>query len=78
MRVDTADLEEHLADYLKQIRSTGEAITICEGEEPVAILTPLVPDHPKNGANLIERLLVSPLPVKDFKPLRRTEIYDGR
>ena len=78
MRVETADLEEHLADYLKQIRTTGEAITVYQDEEPVAIITPLAPDHPKNGANLIDRLLASPLPVKDFKPLRRAEIYDGR
>ena len=78
MRVETAELEEHLADYLKQIRSTGEAITVCQGEEPVAILTPLAREHPKNGANLIDRLLDSPWPAKDFRPLRRAEIYDGR
>ena len=78
MKVETAELEGHLADYLKQIRSTGEAITICQGEEPVAILTPLAPEHPRKGANLIDRLLASPLPVKDFKPLRRAEVYDGR
>jgi antitoxin (DNA-binding transcriptional repressor) of toxin-antitoxin stability system len=78
MRVETADLEEHLAEYLKQIRSTGEAITVYQGEEPVAILAPLATEPPKNGANMIDRLLASPLPIKDFKPLRRSEIYDGR
>jgi antitoxin (DNA-binding transcriptional repressor) of toxin-antitoxin stability system len=78
MKVETAELEEHLADYIKQIRSTGEAITVYQGEEPVAVLAPLAPSHRKNGVNLIDRLLASPLPVKDFKPLRRAEIYDGR
>jgi len=75
VKVETTELENHLGDYLRHVRSTGEAITVCEGNEPVAILGPLGPVAKHNGSNLIERLLASPVPIKDFTPLTRADIY---
>ena len=75
MKVETAELESHLSDYLRQVRSTGEPITVCEGNEPVAILGPIGPVEKAKRLNLIDRLLASPWPVKNFTPLTRAEIY---
>jgi prevent-host-death family protein len=76
VKVETVELENHLKQYLDQIRSTGEPITVCQGNEPVAILAPVAPSVKKNGANMIDRLLDSPWPVKDFTPLTRADIYE--
>ena len=75
MKIETAELKSHLEDYLQQIRASGETITICKAAEPVATLAPIGPRRQRNGANLIDRLLTTPVPVKDFKPLSRDEIY---
>jgi antitoxin (DNA-binding transcriptional repressor) of toxin-antitoxin stability system len=42
MNVKTADLKNNLSRYLRQIRRTGETIIVCDREEPVATLAPLV------------------------------------
>jgi len=78
MNVQTAELESHLTEYLQQVRSTGEPITVCQGNEPVAMLIPVAPSVKKNGANLIERLLLSPWPAKDFTPLTRSDVYERK
>ena len=75
MIVETTELESHLADYLRQVRTTGESIIICQGAEPVATLSPIPVSPAKNGTNFIERLLAAPVAVKEFTPLSRDEIY---
>jgi hypothetical protein len=71
-------LGNHLVEYLRQVRSTREPITVCEGNEPVAILGPLATDVKKNPSNLIDRLLTSPWPVKDFTPFSRSDLYEQK
>lgn len=44
MNVKTADLKNNLSRYLRQIRKTGESIVVCDRDEPVATLSPLVRD----------------------------------
>jgi prevent-host-death family protein len=76
MNVESADLENHLDEYLLRVRTTGEVITVCQANEPVAVLSPVKPPSMQNGDNLIEQLLLSPWPVKDFVPLTRAQIYE--
>ena len=78
MKIEAAELESHLSAYLQQIRSTGETITVCKGNEPVATLSPLLPTTKKNGTSLIDRLLATPIPVQNFTPLTRAEIYERK
>ena len=41
MRVNTAELKNNLSRYLRRVRQTGETITVCERNRPVAKLSPL-------------------------------------
>ncbi len=50
MRVKTADLKNHLSKYLRRVRETGESITICDRDKPVAILSSL----PADAAGAVE------------------------
>jgi len=75
MTVETKELENHLNEYLRKIRSTGETLTVCEHSEPVAMLSPIARPA-KNGTNLIDQLLAKPIKVPGFKPLTRDEVYE--
>jgi antitoxin (DNA-binding transcriptional repressor) of toxin-antitoxin stability system len=44
MNVKTADLKNNLSRYLRHIRQTGETILVCDQDEPVATLAPLLRD----------------------------------
>ncbi|MGH7952717.1 MAG: type II toxin-antitoxin system Phd/YefM family antitoxin [Limisphaerales bacterium] len=76
MTVETTEFKNHPAEYLGKIQSTGENITIVMEKKPVALLIPLT--APSNGTTLIDRLIDSPLHIKDFAPLSRAEIYDKK
>jgi antitoxin (DNA-binding transcriptional repressor) of toxin-antitoxin stability system len=78
MNVEATELKNHLADYLAQIRASGESITICTGTEPVATLAPISAPLPHRNGNLIDRLLDAPAPAADFQPLTREQIYERR
>lgn len=78
MTVESTELENHLSEYLRQIRSTGETLTVCEHSEPVATLSPISAKHAKNGNNLIDQLLANPAKVPGFKLLTRDEVYERR
>ncbi len=78
MTVESKELENHLSEYLRKIRSTGETLTVCEQNEPVATLSPIAAKPAGNGGNLIDQLLANPIKVPGFKPLKRDEIYDRR
>ena len=78
MTVESTELESHLGEYLRQIRSTGETLTVCEHSEPVATLSPIAAKNAKNGSNLIDQLLANPAKVSGFQPLTRDEIYERR
>jgi antitoxin (DNA-binding transcriptional repressor) of toxin-antitoxin stability system len=75
--VDTKEFENHPAEYLGKIRTTGESITIVAEAKPVALLIPLGMVMSGNGPTLIDRLIAQPLLVKNFAPLSRAEIYDA-
>jgi antitoxin (DNA-binding transcriptional repressor) of toxin-antitoxin stability system len=75
--VDTKEFENHPAEYLGKIQSTGESITIVAEAKPVALLIPLGTVKSGNGPTLIDRLVAQPLLVKNFAPLSRAEIYDA-
>jgi antitoxin (DNA-binding transcriptional repressor) of toxin-antitoxin stability system len=78
MTVESTELESHLGEYLRQIRSTGETLTVCEHSEPIATLSPIVTKPTKSGSNLIDQLLAAPAKVPGFQPLTRDEIYERR
>lgn len=78
MIVESTELGSHLGEYLRQIRSTGETLTVCEHSEPVATLSPIATRPAKNVGNLIDQLLANPIQIPGFKPLTRDEIYDRR
>jgi antitoxin (DNA-binding transcriptional repressor) of toxin-antitoxin stability system len=44
MKVKTADLKNNLSRYLARIRASGESLTVCDRDTPVATLTP-IPDQ---------------------------------
>jgi len=75
MTVESKELESHLTEYLRKIRSTGETLTVCEHSEPIATLSP-IPRKAKEGSNLIDELLANPVKLPGFKPLTRDEIYE--
>ena len=77
MTVESTELESHLGEYLRQIRSTGETLTVCEHSEPVATLSPIT-KHTGPGSDLIGQLLAQPIQVSGFQPLTRDEIYERR
>lgn len=77
MTVDSKEFENHPAEYLGKIQSTGESITIVTEAKPVALLIPLAAVKSDNGPTLIDRLVAQPLLVKNFTPLSRAEIYDA-
>ena len=76
MTVDSIELENHLGEYLRKIRSTGETLTVCEHNEPVATLSPIAVKSAQNGLSLIDQLLAHPVKVPGFKPLTRDEVYE--
>lgn len=78
MNVEATELKNHLADYLAQIRASGEVITVCTGTEPVATLAPITAASTHRNGNLIDRLLDSPAPAPDFQPLTREQVYERR
>ena len=78
MTVESTELGNHLGEYLRKIRSTGETLTVCEHSEPVATLSPIAPKQTKNGRNIIDQLLANPIKAPSFKPLIRDEIYERR
>jgi antitoxin (DNA-binding transcriptional repressor) of toxin-antitoxin stability system len=43
MKVKTADLKNNLSRYLARIRLTGDMLIVCDRDEPVATLSPIVP-----------------------------------
>ncbi|MBI5383354.1 MAG: hypothetical protein HZA90_01565 [Verrucomicrobia bacterium] len=75
MTVEAAELKLHLTEYLRQAGKTGEAITICEDQRPLAVLTALPAPTQTGNGNLIDRLLASPIPAPHFQPLTRDQIY---
>ena len=44
MNVKTAELKNNLSRYLDRIRRSGETIIVCDRDEPVASLSPIVRD----------------------------------
>lgn len=44
MNVKTADLKNNLSRYLRRVRETGETLIVCDRDEPVATLAPIVRD----------------------------------
>ena len=78
MTVESTELGNHLGEYLRQIRSTGETLTVCEHSEPVATLSPIATKHAQHGGNLIDQLLAHPVKAPGFHPLTRDEIYERR
>ncbi len=76
MTVDSKELGTHLDEYLRQIRETGETLTVCEHSEPVATLSPVTSKHHGHGSNLIDQLLAHPIKIAGFKPLTRDEVYE--
>lgn len=44
MQIKTAELKNNLSKYLRRVRETGESITICDRDKPVAVLSPLPPE----------------------------------
>lgn len=76
MTVESRELESHLGEYLRKIRTTGETLTVCEHSEPVATLSPIATRHAQNGESLIDQLLAHPVKVPGFKPLTRDEVYE--
>jgi prevent-host-death family protein len=42
MNVKTADLKNNLSRYLRRVRETGETIIVCDRDEPVATLSPIM------------------------------------
>jgi antitoxin (DNA-binding transcriptional repressor) of toxin-antitoxin stability system len=44
VNVKTADLKNNLSRYLTQIRHSGETLIVCDRNEPIATLSPLVRD----------------------------------
>lgn len=78
MIVESTELENHLGEYLRKIRSTGETLTVCEHSEPVATLSPIPAKQVPNSGNLIDLLLIKPIKLPAFKPLTRGEIYERR
>lgn len=44
MQIKTAELKNNLSKYLRRVRETGEPITICDRDKPVAVLSPLSPE----------------------------------
>lgn len=77
MNVEAVELKSRLHEYLEQIRTTGESITICQGATPLATLAPLPAPVPRRNGNLIDRLLSAPAPA-DLRPLNRDEIYERK
>ena len=77
MTVESTELESHLGEYLRQIRSTGETLTVCERSEPVATLSP-INRHTGPGSELIDQLLAQPIQVSGSQPLPLDEIYERR
>ncbi len=45
MQVKTGDLKNNLSKYLRRVRETGESITVCDRDKPVAVLSPLPPEQ---------------------------------
>ena len=45
MQVKTAELKNNLSKYLRRVRETGEPITVCDRNKPVAVLSPLPPEQ---------------------------------
>lgn len=41
MQIKTAELRNNLSKYLRHVRKTGEPITICNRDKPVAVLSHL-------------------------------------
>jgi antitoxin (DNA-binding transcriptional repressor) of toxin-antitoxin stability system len=41
MNVNTAELKNGLSKFLRHIRRTGETITVCDRNRPIALLSPL-------------------------------------
>lgn len=76
MTVESRELESHLGEYLRKIRSTGETLTVCEHSEPVATLSPIATKHTQNGGSLIDQLLAHPVKIPGFKPPTRDEVYE--
>lgn len=78
MTIETKEFGKNAAEYLGQIQSTGETITLVTEKKPVALLIPLATAQPCNGKTLIDRLIDQPLVIKDFAPMSRAEIYDTK
>ena len=76
MTVESIELESHLSEYLRKIRSTGETLTVCEHSEPVATLSPIAAQPAEKSDSLIEQLLAHPVKVPGFRPLTRDEAYE--
>lgn len=45
MQVKTGELKNNLSKYLRRVRETGESITVCDRDKPVAVLSPLPPEQ---------------------------------
>lgn len=45
MNVKTADLKNNLSKYLRRVRERGETIIVCDRDEPIATLSPVVRDE---------------------------------
>ncbi len=88
MQVKTAELKNNLSKYLRRVRETGESITVCDRDKPVAVLSPLPPEQVEGVENREwlkerERILKKAkrlgirltMPKKKPRPMRELGIY---
>jgi antitoxin (DNA-binding transcriptional repressor) of toxin-antitoxin stability system len=69
MKANVADLKAHLSEYLRQLAETGEPITVCVRNEPVAELRALPQDKPKRMPKLGFAKGEFAIPDSFFEPL---------
>jgi antitoxin (DNA-binding transcriptional repressor) of toxin-antitoxin stability system len=75
MTLESYQLEKHFREYLREICSTGQSLTVCENGQPIATLSPL-PKRAKHALKLIDELLTNPIKIPGFKLLTREEVYE--
>ena len=68
---DQIYLTIRLMEWVQQQVSPDERVYISDATE---LFTPSEKENPEQGS--IDYLMANPLPVRNFKPLSREEIYD--
>lgn len=69
MTVNVADAKAHLSEYLRKLQETGEPITICVRNEPVAELKAIPTKKPKRRPELGFAAGEFTIPDSFFDPL---------